>query len=240
MNKTYICADIHGDLAGYKELLNLIDFDDTDRMIIAGDVLDRGKYGIELLELVLSQSNVSLLLGNHEMFAIMYLSGELSQDDWIRFGGQDTLSGILKMNQSQKDKLLHELCGLPLYTEIKSPVYGNTVVTHTGIDLDNLVYVHDDVIDVKESIKAGFERNTYNFMCGRDIHYAPTEILKRLNQYIILGHVPTYYINDDYSCNAYRSDYYMDIDCGNGKKRNGGRICCYDVNDDIYIYCKQS
>lgn len=106
MNKTYICADIHGDLAGYKELLNLIDFDDTDRMIIAGDVLDRGKYGIELLELVLSQSNVSLLLGNHEMFAIMYLSGELSQDDWIRFGGQDTLSEILKMNPTQKDKLL--------------------------------------------------------------------------------------------------------------------------------------
>ena len=40
MNKTYICSDIHGDLPGYLKLLKTIEFDDTDCMIIAGDVLD--------------------------------------------------------------------------------------------------------------------------------------------------------------------------------------------------------
>ena len=73
-------------------------------------------------------------------------------------------------------------------------------------------------------------------MCGQDIHQAPVSVLKNLNKYIIIGHVPTYYLNDTGACTAYRTPYYMDIDCGRGKKAKGGKICCYDVLADKEIY----
>lgn len=237
MNKLYICSDIHGDLPGYLKLLKTIEFDDTDRMIIAGDVLDCGEYGIELFDYVYNQPNVTLLLGNHEMFAIMYFQGTLSANTWALFGGEHTLESINEMTAEEREILLDRLLALELFVEIDSPSYGKTIVTHTGIDLDNLVYRNDGKIDVKASINAGYKNNTYSFMCGTDIHNASAGILKMLSNYVIVGHVPVNHINDDKSFKAYKGNYYMDIDCGRGKARSGGRICCYDVlsNEEIYI-----
>lgn len=236
MNKIYICSDIHGDLPGYRRLLDTIEFDDSDKMIIAGDVLDRGEYGIELFDYAYNRDNVTMLLGNHELFAIMYLQSRLSARDWVRFGGEQTLRSITAMTSDERQNLLDRLLGLDLFEEIDSATYGKTIVTHTGIDLDNLVYDANGKIDVKASIIAGFTNNTYSYMCGQDIHDAPASILKELSNYMIVGHVPVNYINDDRSFFAYKGDYYMDIDCGRGKMKNGSHICCYDVILDKEIY----
>lgn len=236
MNKTYICADIHGDLDGYLRLLETIEYHESDHMIVAGDVMDRGKDGIALFNYVMEQPNTTLLLGNHEMFAKMYLLGELDGLTWSGFGGSHTLESIESMTYDERKRLLDELENLKLYEEADSTKYGRCVVTHTGIDLDNLVFTYDGQIDVRASIDSAYRNNTYSYMCGRDIHYAPVAILKELNQYLIVGHVPTYYINEDKSCNIYKSKYYMDIDCGRGKKEKTGRICCYDIADDQEIY----
>lgn len=49
----YVISDIHGQITEFKNLLEKIDFDGIrDKMIIAGDVLDRGNYGIELIKYI--------------------------------------------------------------------------------------------------------------------------------------------------------------------------------------------
>lgn len=79
-----------------------------DNMIIMGDILDRGSDGVALLEYIkpyILDNSMELLLGNHELFAIMYLNGviggkntedTLDERTWAVFGGGDTIKSIKK------------------------------------------------------------------------------------------------------------------------------------------------
>lgn len=152
----YLISDIHGELKLFKKLLKKIQFSpDKDEMIITGDILDRGKYGIECLDFIkpyLKDKSVTLLLGNHEMFAYMYLEGKLDGNTWIAFGGEHTLNAIKKLGAENNRQLCDFLKGLPYYVEIDTEKYGRVLVTHTGIDADNLLFNDNGTINVKKSI----------------------------------------------------------------------------------------
>lgn len=64
----YVISDLHGyPLEKLKKLLNKADFSDNDFLYILGDVIDRnGDGGVEMLCWLMEQSNIQLLLGNHE------------------------------------------------------------------------------------------------------------------------------------------------------------------------------
>ena len=63
----YVTSDPHGySLSRFQELLREAGFGPDDFLFVLGDVIDRGEYGAELLSWITQQSNVQLLLGNHE------------------------------------------------------------------------------------------------------------------------------------------------------------------------------
>ncbi len=245
----YLISDIHGELHDFKKLLKKIKFDkEKDNMIIMGDILDRGPDGVALLEYIkpyILDNSMELLLGNHELFAIMYLNGviggkntedTLDERIWAVFGGGDTIKSIKKMTVFEKGKLLSFLEHLPIYSEIRSQYLGNVIVTHTGIDCNNYVMNEDGTIDVKSSIKKAFKNNTYNYMVGMDLHQVPKMDKEQFDQYLIVGHVPCFRLNKDMSNKFYRTDYYMDIDAGAGHMEQGGTLGCYCVTTDDEIY----
>lgn len=173
----YLVSDIHGELCDFKMLLKKIKFDrEKDNMIIMGDIFDRGSDGIKLLKFIapfLLDHSMELLLGNHELFAIMFMKGTLDERMWTRFGGGDTLKEIKKMSTDNQKSLLAFLESLPYYSEISSRTFGNIIVTHTGIDCDNYVMNDDGTICVKKSIEKAVQCNLYNFMIGADLHQIP-------------------------------------------------------------------
>lgn len=235
----YIISDIHGDLPGFQNLLRRISFSpSSDKMILAGDVIDRGRDSAKLLSFIRpyrKQGSMELLLGNHEMFARMYLEGKLSARIWHLFGGKSMLEAIQGMDAFERDALLAELQELPYYMEISSPHLGDVVVTHTGLHADYLVERGDGRIDVVKSIEQAFEAAQYDFMVGRDLHDLPYGVKKRLDRYLIVGHVPCFLLNEDGSNRAYRTPYYMGIDMGNGHKAQGGILGCYCVDTDEIV-----
>lgn len=235
----YLISDIHGQLNDFRKLLNKISFDvEKDKMIIMGDIIDRGRDGIRLLELIkpyIENGSMELLMGNHEMFAIMYLKGELSERKWMAFGGGDTLRDIKKMYAEEREELLAFLENLPFYAEINSRYFGDTIVTHTGIDCDNYIFNDDGTINVKKSIEEGVGNNLYNFMVGMDLHQIPGSDREKFDKYLIVGHVPVSRLNDDMSNKFYRTKHYMDIDAGAGHKEQGGVLACYCVTTEEVI-----
>ena len=90
----YLISDIHGDLPAFQKILNKIHFQPKkDTLIIIGDILDRDAYSLELLSYIsqfLKTGSMILLKGNHEMYALRYLSGNLSGTMWDAFGGETT------------------------------------------------------------------------------------------------------------------------------------------------------
>lgn len=239
----YLISDIHGNKIDFIKLLKKINFDrEKDKMIILGDIVDRGPDGIELINYIKSyieDNSMILLMGNHELFLMMYLKGELSEKSWISYGGEKTYNKVNIMSAKDKAELLEFIESLPYYLIINSHYFGDTVVTHTGVDCDNYIYTKSGLIDVAKSIERAVERNRYNFMVGKDIHYIPRSDKEKFDKYLIVGHEPCYRLNQD-KCNSfYRTPYYMDIDAGSGHKEQGGVLGCYCVTTDeeIYITC---
>lgn len=64
---TYVISDIHGCYNEFFFMLEKIDFSETDRLILAGDYIDRGKQSYEMLHwMEQCPANILLLRGNHE------------------------------------------------------------------------------------------------------------------------------------------------------------------------------
>ena len=79
----YAVSDIHGELDKLKALLNKLHFSDRDELYILGDVVDRGPNPIKTLQFLMSFSNVTCMVGNHEVMAMVclkFLKEEITDD----------------------------------------------------------------------------------------------------------------------------------------------------------------
>ena len=66
----YCMSDIHGNYEGYKNLLEKVDFKEEDTLYVLGDVIDRGKQSIKILQDMMIRPNVVPIIGNHEYMGI--------------------------------------------------------------------------------------------------------------------------------------------------------------------------
>lgn len=236
---TYIISDIHGEIEAFKLLLDEVLFDETkDKLIVLGDVIDRGRHGLEIIDYLMpmiKNGSATMLLGNHELFAIYYLENRLEGRFWSAFGGDDTLRQVKKLDDKQCEELHDFLIGLPLYTELHSEIFGDVVCTHTGLDVDYLVRKEDGNIDTKKSIEQAYDKNQYSYMCGMDIHYMKAEEKRALDKFMIVGHTPCYRLNEDCSCTFYRTAQYMCIDAGSGHKAGMLGLYVLETDEEIYV-----
>ena len=60
---TYVCSDIHGQYGLYKAMLEQINLSGGDRLLILGDMIDRGPDGLQILQDASARANVTCLLG---------------------------------------------------------------------------------------------------------------------------------------------------------------------------------
>ncbi len=210
---TYVCADIHGCYERYLKLLEDIDFKDSDELYILGDVLDReGNGGIDILQDIMSASNVRLILGNHEEIALegmellmnMQIKNDSSIDslpehikvmltEWLNLGGLPTIDAFRELPRCEQERMVRFL--------------SNRCMTYAEITVNRTDYVlcHDE----------GYYDDVYNAV-------------------LITGHVPTRFIDDnpkpDY---VWRDGEHWHIDCGCGY---GGRLgaVCLETGEEFY------
>lgn len=69
LGKTYVISDVHGCYEQFIQLIEKINFSDDDRLILLGDLVDRGPSGCQLLRYIMQKSNIYPILGNHDFFA---------------------------------------------------------------------------------------------------------------------------------------------------------------------------
>ena len=231
----YLMSDIHGNFKAFCEILNQISFSsEHDHLYILGDVLDRGKYGIKVLNEVRSMVTkgcADLILGNHEFFAIEYLSGNLSAERWAMAGGKDTLADIERMNNNEKEELLGFLSSLPLYLKIETKKYGTTILTHCGVDSFHLSF-KGETIDVAKSIEAAFYRDPYGLMCGSNLLSLREDTLNMFDSFVFIGHIPCNRVSKSHK--FIRRPRFIDIDSGSGR---GGKLGCFvlETENEIYV-----
>ncbi len=124
---TYIVGDIHGSYFTLMKLLERIRFSDTDKLISVGDLINRGKFSLEVLRFFVNNKNTFSVWGNHDFllplskYAPYVLENESS--DMLKIG-KDILS------KPDGEELLNWLCSQELIIELKEY---NAIIVHAGI-----------------------------------------------------------------------------------------------------------
>ena len=137
----YVISDLHGyPLSRFLQLLKKADFSEDDFLFILGDVIDRnGDGGVEMLRWLLWQSNVELLLGNHEAMLLScdFVFDEITEQgieqltsekmsllmNYMRNGGDVTLKALRKLAAASREELydiLDYLREAPLYETVSA------------------------------------------------------------------------------------------------------------------------
>ena len=215
-------SDIHGCFTAFQKMLEKIGFCDEDRLIIAGDIIDRGPENYEMLKWFENRpDNVEMIMGNHEYdFAyedvphMLASIGDYRGEDWAdRYLPDEdhdlyeTINGMICKNNVTPDMLAgwaEMIRELPYYKilEINGRKY---IIVHAA-------YVSDERYKMIYGSLNGIEEF---YIWNRDAFLyddGPGDT-------IIFGHTPTisdagYGTDGKVFVEEYRGNTFIDIDCG--------------------------
>ena len=263
---TYVISDIHGCFDEFQEMLKKISFSPDDRLILAGDHIDRGKQSLEMLRwLETCPPNVEPLRGNHDAEFATYIglmigteiSESLQTDPDSNAGAialylsvQHLLNSASKdASQSfdlygtvsdlliQREATLRDLCR---WTDMLNsyPLYCRFPVGNR-----DCVVVHAGFCNEAAELRGNYESPEEFMLYARDDALTIGGVYKGL---IVAGHTPTiapgtaYYANGQvFRYHDERRDcVFYDIDCGCAyrERRPAGRMACLRLEDERVFY----
>lgn len=211
----YCISDIHGEYKRYMDMLEYINFSDTDTLYVLGDVIDRHSDGVDILLDLMQRPNAQLLLGNHELMLWHTLGPDNkigARQLWQQNGGSSTRRELLYHRTiEERNAILAFIRDLPEWVDIE-------------VNGCNFHLVHGypgETQDVRL-----WERPTPNVE-------APIP-----NTTVIVGHTPTVYLNgdNDESLRIWHGKGIIGIDCGCGNESDLQRLACLRLDDMKEFY----
>lgn len=232
----YVCSDIHGDWNKYIKIYETINLTKDDTLFILGDVIDRGKNGIKILQDMKYKSNVVPILGNHEFMAKGILEEymeEINKDNihklnknsmgnlvnWFSNGGEPTLKEFKTLSDFDKQSILDYIDEFLVYEEI-TVNNQDYILLHAGIS--------------KEAFKEDKEMWEYYLdeLLFESVDYSKIYFK---NKIIITGHTPVQCIlENNHKETIFKNNNHIAIDGGCGFDRNL-IVYCLDNDKTFYI-----
>ena len=231
----YVMSDLHGNYDGFMSILKQINFSEADELYVDGDIVDRGRDGIKILQYMMMQPNIYPIIGNHE-YALMqvldFVTQEITEDsiskidektlqniiEYQNIGGQVTLDEFHKLSKEEQQDIMDYLEEFTAYEEIT--VSGKSfVIIHAGFINFNLNRRLDDY-QLYELI---FKAPDYEKVYFKD-------------KYLVTGHLPTRAIEGAKPDEIYIANNHIAIDCASGY---GGKVGCIRLDDFNCFYSKQ-
>lgn len=231
----YVMSDIHGEYNKYMDMLNKINFSDSDVLYVLGDVVDRGNEPMKLLSDMSMRANVYPLIGNHDIMAydlLKKLSVNITSDnydsyldedcmtafiEWQMDGGASTIEDFRKLSADDREYILEYLEEFALYQTVK--VNDKTfILVHAGLgNFDKNKALKDYTLEELAFTRADYERK-----------YFDDDTV-----FIVSGHTPTLAISGEAS--IYHKYNNICIDCG--AAFDDGRLACLclDTMEEFYV-----
>ena len=220
----YAVSDLHGRYDLFLKMIEKINLTENDTLYILGDIVDRGKDGIKILQDIMNRKNVIPLLGNHD-YTCAYLlkrlkcksTPELKEifRQYLCDGGLPTYEAYKKLNEKEKKDILEYLNCFSIFEELETQS-GKFFLSHT-VPSKELMADFDN-IDWKELI---IGRTEYDKVYFED-------------KYIVTGHTPTALIDYTSKGKILEINNHIAIDCG--AVFNGTLGCiCLDTLEKYYV-----
>lgn len=213
----FVTSDLHGYAPeAFQKLLVKAGFGPEDELYVLGDVIDRhGDGGISLLRWMMGESNITLLMGNHEgmLLSCDFLFTTIEEDTaeritydqmnalahWMRNGAEPTLASLRALHQQDPDALwdlLDYLRDAPLYAAVSTDA-GDFILTHAGL--------------------GGFEKGKKlsRYTADELLWHRPMSGERYFDDVtVIFGHTPTQFMEGGREGRMLRTDTWIDVDTG--------------------------
>lgn len=215
----YVMSDLHGRYDKFLEMLNLIEFKDTDELYILGDIFDRGNQPIEILEHIWSSKNIFLIKGNHEEMFEKCHEDETNLMLWMHNGGVSTYRALESRGKEFIEKTYNYIKNLPLFLKVD-----NYILAHAGL------YIPENSDDLSVDELLSLQTEEY-LLWDRELISSN----KKIKDFtIVLGHTPTLTINN--SASIIHRDGQILIDCGAVFDKYNGRLACFCLDNKKEFY----
>ncbi len=231
----YVTSDIHGKFDCLKKLLNSANFSENDWLFIIGDVIDRNEDGgVELLKWLLVQTNVQLILGNHEAFLLSnrWLFEEIREESldkfeasnllrlsaWQSNGGDVTINSLSAQTTETRQSILDYLDECPLFETV-------------AIGGRKYILVHGGLGNFDKS-KRLEDYTPEELLWSRPLlstEYSPSEYT------VIVGHTPTVAYSEIYRNRMIKTDSFWNIDTGAASEDGKPMLLCLDTLKEYYL-----
>lgn len=227
----YVVSDLHG--YPHEKFLALLDkagFGKDDFLYILGDVVDRnGDGGVETLNWLMYQTNVQLILGNHEamLLACAFVFDEITEDSiesltaekidmLTRYqldGGDITLKAMQKLPKETQQDILDYLRDCPLYETVNAGGK-DFILVHAGLgNFDPNKQIEDYTT----------EELLWSWPELTDVYYK--------DKMTVFGHTPTFSFGDEYEGKIIKTNTWIDIDVGAGFGREPVLVRLEDMSE---------
>lgn len=128
----YACSDIHGQYDKFLKMLEIVNFQKSDELYILGDVIDRGAKPIDLLLYILGESNMHLLMGNHEHMMLRAIKHN-DIHRWLRNGCSTSIRQLKQMSEDSVERVMRVIEELPLIIPDLEVNGKKFYLTHAGM-----------------------------------------------------------------------------------------------------------
>ncbi len=260
---TYIMTDIHGHYDAMRKLLDKVGFSASDRLICAGDYIDRGPQSYEMLRWIENPGeNVILVRGNHDEEYVYYV--ELMK---IIFQKMKLDMGSLEVTKSVYKAAGKITSVFDSYGTVKQLIQKNgAVFSELSLWADCIrklpyfyeltnkgrrcVIVHGGYIENLDSLKGVKTDGSYDsleefYLTARDDAYLYGGVEHGM---VIAGHTPTtniYELPFNHG-NVYRfydkenDCIFYDLDCGYafGDMGSDAKLACLRLEDEKVFYIR--
>lgn len=212
----YVMSDIHGCYDKFLAMLKKINFSEKDELYILGDIFDRERQPLEILEYIRSHENITLIKGNHEkMFEDFMETNDNTL--WFYNGGMTTYEQ-LKLKDLDYIKNVYEyIVNLPLMVVLKEEklllVHAGVYYPEEDVDLETFTNFQEEDICLWDRSNVGKNKKYKDFK-------------------VICGHTPVQTING--GNRIIRTDVAIYVDCGAVFK--GGKLACLRLDDMEEFY----
>ncbi|MBF0254131.1 MAG: serine/threonine protein phosphatase [Candidatus Omnitrophica bacterium] len=90
--RTFVMGDIHGAYKALKQCLDRSGFrNEHDHLICLGDVADGWPDVAETIDCLMTLKHHTLLMGNHDVWALEWMTTGKADEDWVHLGAKSTL-----------------------------------------------------------------------------------------------------------------------------------------------------
>ena len=216
----WVIGDVHGFSITFDNLVDMLNLSKEDRVVVVGDLIDRGPDSYNVVKIVQSDSRIYSTKGNHEQMMVegfipKGISHNLEANLWLRNGGIETIASYIRAFTN----FAGEEDTTALEQEIsEDKKWMNSLPTHIILDKWRLVHAgYDPRTDLDEQGEAE------HLWIRTPFHNSdmPIDTLRT----VVFGHTPTMLLFGD-SDDSYGKVWYSEVKLQDGRAASIGIDTC--------------